>query len=119
MPFLSELIIKPTLSDKWQLVKPLIYRAGESTFLVPAGFATDLASIPRPLRPLFPVHGKHTRAAVVHDWLYQGGIVDRETADAIFSLAMRESGVGWLKRKLFHGAVRLAGRFFWKLEKEV
>lgn len=116
MPFLSELILTPSDGDKWALVNPLIYRAGEQCFIVPEGFQTDLASIPQLLRPLFPVHGKHTRAAVVHDWLYQAGTVDRETADAVFSLAMRESGVSWIKRKLFYSAVRIAGRLFWKKE---
>ena len=38
---------------------------------VPAGFVTDLASVPRLLWAIVPRDGLHNGAAVVHDFLYQ------------------------------------------------
>ena len=37
---------------------------------VPKGFVTDGASIPRIFWVYLPRHGKYTKAAVVHDFLY-------------------------------------------------
>jgi len=57
--------------------------------VVPQGFETDLASIPGWLKPWFPPDGPYAKAAVLHDWLYRTGLVERWMADAIFYDAMR------------------------------
>jgi hypothetical protein len=36
----------------------------------PAGFVTDLASIPRPIWSFFPPDGPWVKGAIVHDFLY-------------------------------------------------
>lgn len=121
MPFYSELIVKPANHDEWELVEPLDYYSlhHKMAIAVPAGFVMDLASIPRLLTPLFPTHGKYTRAAVVHDWLYankgiiQGRELSRKECDCIFEDAMTELGVGWLKRKTMYAAVRAGGWMAW------
>ena len=120
MPFLSELTLRPTDGDKWQLLDHLVYETTDDRFVVVSpNFKTDLASIPRPLRLFYPVHDRHTRAAVLHDFLYctqhiQGVAITRKEADQIFYQAMRELGVRWSKAKTIYYAVRAGGYFAWK-----
>jgi hypothetical protein len=40
------------------------------TLTIPAGFKTDLSTVPRILWPLFAPYGDFIRAAIVHDWMY-------------------------------------------------
>lgn len=114
MPFQNELHIKPVNGNQWELLAPLCYvDANLKSIWVPAGFQMDLASIPRIFRPLFPVHGKHTRAAVIHDWLYAKNIGKRKDADDLFLSIMKELGVGWFKRYAMWSAVRAGGWVKW------
>ncbi len=57
----------------WRLDEPLTYEVGALgsglMIEVPAGFVTDGASIPPPLRGLLPPWGRYSRAAIVHDYL--------------------------------------------------
>ena len=121
MSFIGELVIKPVQGKKWELVQSLHFVIDSDTIIdVPKGFVTDLASIPRLLTPLFPIHGLQTRAAVVHDWLYANqGDVDsgpytRKQCDEIFLIGMEQLGVGWLKRTMMYNAVRAGGWLAWR-----
>lgn len=79
------------------------------------GFKTDLASVPRILRWLIPVEGKHKYAALLHDYLYReivsNGGMPRKEADDIFMAAMKSDGVSAAKRYTIYFAVRLFGGF--------
>ena len=73
---------------------------------VPAGYETNLASVPRLLWPIFPPFGVYNRAAVIHDYLLdQGG--HRFLADAIFRECMAILGVPWYRRVAMFYAVRM------------
>jgi hypothetical protein len=89
---------------EWELCEPVSYRivdTPESEVVnVPPQFRTDFASVPRPFWAIISPWGRHGRAAVVHDFLYQlGGITDvpaqsmrrppKREADRIFRQAMR------------------------------
>lgn len=78
--------------------------------VVPAGFRTDFASIPRLLWPLIghPA-GRYAQAASLHDWLYRNHLVSRAEADRIFREAMGTLGVPAWKRSLMWAAVRVGG----------
>jgi hypothetical protein len=109
----------------WRLLDPLYWMAdsGDTSpmITVPAGFETDLASIPRLARGLIPSSGPWQRAAVIHDWLYatQGswGLapphfkLTRAQADNVFRDAMAAAGVNWITRQAMWTAVRIGG---WK-----
>ena len=56
-------------ADRWSLVNDLVYRGRWERFLVPAGFRTDFASVPRPVTWLVPRFGAYTLAAILPDWL--------------------------------------------------
>lgn len=119
MPFRTELELKP-YGYKWRTVSHLVYETIAGDYVVvPPNFKTDLASIPRPLRLIYPIHGLHTRAAVVHDYLYSvkeidGERIERKEADQIFYEAMRESGVRKSKAWAMYWAVRAGGWIAWK-----
>lgn len=68
------------------LATPLVYESEllERAVIVPAGTPTDLASI-----PLLANHRRWSRAAVVHDYLYQTNGVTRSQADAVLGEAMK------------------------------
>lgn len=95
-----------------KLLEPLIYwteveRIGK--IIVPVGFETDYASVPRGLWNLFPPNGKYAPGAVVHDYLYRRTLLDRKVCDQILMEAMQVLGVSWLTRHLIYRAVRLFG----------
>ncbi len=95
--------------DHWRLIRPLIYHGARDTFVVPAGFRTDFASVPHALTWLVPRTGKHNRAAVLHDYLTRNPqIVSRKDADRIFLRVLRELGVAPARRRLLYWGVRLA-----------
>ena len=84
---------------------------------IPAGFLTDLSSVPRPGRWAVSRVGPHLEASIVHDWLYvawqfEGGEPTdrmRRFADDVFLAAMKKAEVRWFQRNLIYGAVRLGG----------
>lgn len=98
----------------WQLVYHLSYTtlAGEK-IVVPAGFNTDLASIPQALQAVIPVNDKHRAAAVLHDYLYTVQDRARAKADALFLEAMKLSGVRFTQRWAMYLAVRVGGWLPW------
>ena len=81
----------------------------------PVDFSTDLASTPRPFRK----SGKWNRAAVLHDFIYRGGLaskggvmlrMSRAEADEMFLDAMTALGVDGRSFAMYAG-VRAA---FWQ-----
>ena len=103
----------------WRLLDPLSYKTRTGHLIVvPAGFVTDLASIPQFAWSLgFGPAGRWNKPSVVHDYLYatrgQGGIYTRAQADAIFDEAMALCGVPTWRRAVMWAAVRLGGAGGW------
>lgn len=112
----------------WRLEDPLQYEIGElhsgHVIVVPPGFETDGASIPRILQGILPAWGRWSRAAIIHDYLCRAldegrpvgvpgwGIVGRrKDADAIFYEAMLVSEVPRPLAWTMWTAVRLADHF--------
>ncbi|GMV86563.1 MAG: hypothetical protein AMXMBFR80_24180 [Dehalococcoidia bacterium] len=95
----------------WRLLADLRYQGKVDDFVVPAGTTTDFASVPRMFTWLVPTSGKYTKAAVLHDYLCETGLVPRNDADGVFRRALRESGVPTVRRYVIWGAVRLAAGF--------
>ncbi len=84
---------------------------------VPAGFITDLASMPRPLWSILPRWGRYGNAAIIHDWLYWQQSRSRAESDRIFREAMRVLGVSKPKELLIYYGVRLVGYIGWWIDK--
>jgi hypothetical protein len=82
--------------------------------VAPAGFVTDYASVPRLVGMYLLFGGKGKRAAVIHDWLYSGGLVDgrtltRQEADAVFREALEASGYSAFTVSCMYSGVRVGG----------
>lgn len=57
---------------RFRLLTPIEFTGASGTvFVVPVGYVTDLASIPRLAQLIIPKLGKWNRAAVLHDALWQ------------------------------------------------
>ena len=101
------------IDDKyWEVLEEYSYETSKGLVVVPKGFRTDYASVPRIFRNIINSYGKHGRAAVVHDWLYSSKCtlnITREEADKIFLEIMKECDVGVFKRNLMYRMVRMFG----------
>lgn len=80
---------------------------------IPAGYRTDLASVPRLLWFLVghPAHPRVAGPAVKHDWLYETGQFSRAEADRQFRRDLRDYGAQW--PCIYWLGVRLGGWLSW------
>jgi Protein of unknown function (DUF1353) len=81
--------------------------------VVPAGFVTDLASIPREFWSLLPIDGAYTFPAIIHDYLYWTQKHPREVADRVFRYGMDDFKVSSSVASLIYTAVRGGGGSAW------
>lgn len=106
-------------SQSWIVLGPLVYTIGATTdrIVVPAGFVTDLASIPSefwgPPLKLTPT-GQYSRAAIIHDYLYWSQKCTRDQADRLLVIAMKESNVGGFDAVAIYEGVHLGGEGAWR-----
>jgi hypothetical protein len=81
---------------------------------VPAGFVTDLASVPRAFWQLKRPEGRHAYAAVIHDYLYWTQTRPRKECDDILREALLESKADKATVWAFYEAVRKFGGSAWE-----
>lgn len=98
---------------------------GHEYVVIPKGYRTDFASIPGLFRIFYERVGQHSKAALVHDYIYDTrgvslttapGVkrpVSRSEADRIFLQAMEVLGVRYTKRRAFWFGVRVGGWWAW------
>jgi hypothetical protein len=99
--------------DLWALLAPLVWLLAGVATTVPAGFVTDLASIPAALRWALDVNGRSRRAAVLHDWLYALGLCTRAEADETLRLALIAEGESPAAARVYWLGVRTGGWVAW------
>lgn len=102
--------------ERWEIEKPLVFFSEivGAKIIVPDGFETDFASVPR-LPLVYLLCGNRGRkAATVHDYLYRYKLYDRETCDAVFREALSASGEGFFISWSMWSGVRLFGWKFYK-----
>ncbi len=89
---------------------------GGTTYVVPAGFTTDLTSVPFPLWALLAPFGRQTRAAILHDHAVRSlrpplrtprRLREREEADLRFREALLDSDVPRLRAWLLWAGTSL------------
>lgn len=100
----------------WIVTEPYRYvtrsvRHG-TVIVVPAGFITDGASVPRYFWRVIPPFGRHFNAAVVHDWLYrnQPHLLTKDEADMVLLEIMEHDGVPGGRQRAMFLAVREFGQ---------
>lgn len=102
------------VANSWVLNGPVqVTRRGVLAFTVPAGFRTDLASVPRPFWLITGGKtGRHQRAAVCHD--YQCVVKEmsyRDAAQAFLDIMIQDGVPRW-RAKLMYWAVLFGGPKF-------
>jgi hypothetical protein len=101
--------------EHFVLREPLRYvikRTGRA-IIVPEGFVTDFASVPKWGRAVISPLGRHSVPAIVHDFLYWEQKCTREQADLILYDAMEEYKSTWFEKHTVYRAVRLGGQGAW------
>ena len=115
--------------DWWIVEKPYhLHTAREGHLIVPEGFETDGASVPRAFWRLMPPMSEYTRIAVCHDffysndgkvvWIFDGQPVEtqinRPRADLLFRDGMKYLDVAAWKVPVMYRAVRAFGGGPWQ-----
>lgn len=104
---------------RWVTLSEIRWEVGElgsgDLIVVPVGFGTDLASVPRVAWSILPPWGEYSQAAVLHDYLYdRGHDRSRRFADRQFLDAMAALDVPRLIRWSMWLAVRAGGWARWR-----
>jgi hypothetical protein len=101
-----------------QLLNDVVIHIDGWPLIIPAGFLTDGASVPRFLWPIFPPFGRYNKASLLHDYLYHFGRicstrVTRKQADDLFLDAMEVLGVSFPTRWAMWAGVRVGAFPAW------
>lgn len=100
----------------WVLLDDMRYRIGDTQdfIVVPAGFVTDYASIPQAMWSFgLGPHGRYSRAALVHDYLYWSQSCTKDQADNLLVIAMKESHVDSFDEMAIFTGVKVGGQPSW------
>ena len=109
------LVYDPADADVWTLAQDYVRETSIGTITVPAGFKTDLASVPNQVWHAWPKFGKWTGAAVIHDFLYrtQPNGISRTEADQVFRDLLKADGVPYGTVRLFYRMIQEFGGRAW------
>src|SRR5690606_2392249 len=101
----------PTKDNQFKLCDTMVVTEGDVYHVVPSGFKTDLASIPRVFWPVFSPGDYDTIApAVLHDWHYCCvSSVSRKRADDIFYYGLVGQGMHPYKAFMYWYTIRWWG----------
>lgn len=114
---LPRMIPPRSAGGAWRLATDWRVLCGGVSIVVPRGFETDGASIPRALWRICgtPLDVPRLYAAIVHDYLYSGGVpgVTRAQADALYRDLLIALGVSRVKAWTEWAALRVCGGSHW------
>lgn len=104
-------LIEPLENGLFELQENLIADDSQRRYVVPKGFVTDFASIPRVLWPVFsPIDYKTISPAILHDYLYTcPNDLTRAEIDSIFYSSLIDNRVNPVVAYAYWIAVRLGG----------
>jgi len=113
---IDDILVKSVGDNTWELLEPFEWYG----IVVPKGFITDWASIPRLFWGIINPAGQIKAAALTHDYLYskRGKLYaqpprTRKQCDQIFLNIMVAVGMSWFKRTMAYTAVRAFGWIAW------
>lgn len=117
-PVIAQLAIDPPI---FMVAHPLKFKPSNSPYsiVVPVGFVTDLASIPRFLWWWSAPHEETLGPAILHDFLYWQQTCTKDEADALLYVSLRNVGVGANRALAIYTGVRTsAGTRSWEKNSE-
>lgn len=103
--FTTPAILEMLYHFLWRVYEPFEFYLSDDNsdvISVPAGFITDLASVPRIFWTLLPPDGKYAKAAIIHDYLYDNALRTKKEADKTFLDGMTVPGVPKWKRTIMY-----------------
>jgi len=116
--FLSPLQVEQIDEKNWRLLADLRYYSAllGREVVVPKGFVTDFASVPRLPFIYWFTGGTADAPAVLHDWFYRTNTEDitRKTTDALLAEAMDARGYWRVRTWSMWAGVRIGG--YWSYE---
>lgn len=109
--FTSPLLVEQMSDSDWRLFQDFTYESEklDRVILVPAGFVTDFASVPRVPVAYWLTGGTSVKPAVIHDYLYRSCTASKSDADDVFMEAMKVTGQPAWRRALMWSAVHTFG----------
>lgn len=116
-PEFLELIDMSNSEDpKFQLSTDVLYifkfKDQVLTSVIPQGFKTDFASVPKKFRNVIGNVNKYNKIWLLHDWLYSKNCdfkVSRKEADDILKDLLDQKGMNGLDQWLTYTSVRIFG----------
>ena len=112
--FKTNLAVNMKSDSIWILDEPLIYHSDKlgSDIIIPRGFETDFASVPR-VPVIYSLWGDRVhREPVLHDYLYRTDsvpVVPRKIADYLFREALIATGKPFYISHCMWAGVRIGG----------
>jgi len=115
----------------WVLIKDWKYKMNDVTYIIPAGFQFDGASIPKFLRTFFSPVGVLLIGGLVHDYMYKYTVckpvsqkapllvVNQKRADQIFRDINIEVNGFYFMNYLAYWSLRLGGFIAWNGHRKV
>ncbi len=117
-------VVTPFYDNYWLVLEDITFetiRVRDRKYFkitVPAGFVTDLASIPVPLNLVYDKTGRYSSAGILHDYLYWTQFCDRKKSDRLIKEGLKATGSGYFTRNSIKYGVYWFGGFAWDKNKE-
>lgn len=100
----------------------ITFRGQTFQILIPKGFKTNFASVPKKFRNVISNVGKYNKDYLVHDWLYNkyvdvklfGKSFTKSDADVLLREMLKFDGMGLVDRNLVYYSVKWFGKEYWK-----
>jgi len=106
----EDIIVTPLHSDRFKLINSIVYK----DIVVPAGYCTNGANIPRLFWAIWPPNrSDYLPAVIVHDYLCDKE--EYEKADEYFLEIMTDLKVKKSTRTIFHRSVRFYHWMFYTI----
>ena len=112
-------ILTKSTRGRIMLTKAVFHRLiNNKQIIVPIGFITNGASVPKLLRGIYSQQGKYLVPAIIHDYLYENNLYTREFADRQFLIDMGRTNTNKFTKWLFYYIVRIFGGLNWNKYKK-
>ena len=117
-------VVTPFYDNYWLLLEDLTFetvRKGDNKYFkitVPAGFVTNLASIPVPLNVIYDKSGRYSSAGILHDYLYWTQFCDRKKSDRLIKEGLKATGSSYITRNTIKYGVLWFGWAAWDSNKK-
>jgi hypothetical protein len=109
---------------RWLVCEPWTFTINRVTTTIPAGFVTDLFSVPWPANWFVPRDQRDNRPALIHDWLYATSGL-RQTAhdrpaiswsdsNLALEIAADRCGLSWIQRNLIITGLLVGSGMVWR-----